>query len=91
MTQNRGSTAKQRVVVIGAGIVGSVLAFNLSRRQVDLTVIDRAQPGSGASSHSFAWLNSFGKEPVEYHDLNRQSMHMWDRLSRRLSADIGLR
>ncbi|MGQ4809438.1 Hydrogen cyanide synthase subunit HcnC [Candidatus Entotheonellaceae bacterium PAL068K] len=76
--------------MIGAGIVGSVLAFNLSRRHVDLTVIDQAQPGSGASSHSFAWLNAFGKEPSEYHDLNRRSMNMWDRLSRRLGADIGL-
>ena len=56
--------ARQKVVIIGAGIVGAALAFNLSRRrEIDLTVIDQAQPGSGASSHSFAWINAFGKEP----------------------------
>lgn len=80
----------QRIVVIGAGIVGSVLAFNLSRRGANVTVIDSGQPGWGASSHSFAWINAFGKEPIEYQDLNRRSQNMWDRLSRRLNADLGL-
>lgn len=71
--------------------MGASIAYNLSRRNADVTVIDHAQPGSGASSHSFAWLNSFGKEPAAYHDLNRRSMNMWERFARRLNADIGLR
>ena len=83
---------RPRVVVIGAGIIGASIAFHLSQRRVQLTVLDQAEPGSGASSHSFAWINaSAGKEPVVYHDLNRRSVDMWDRFARRLQADVGLR
>ena len=80
-----------RVIVIGAGIVGAAIAFHLSQRPVRLTVLDRTEPGSGASGHSFAWLNaSAGKEPASYHDLNRRAVDMWDRFARRLAADVGL-
>ena len=79
-----------RVVVVGAGIVGSAIAFHLARCGVQVEVIESGQPGSGASGHSFAYLNSFGKEPENYHDLNRRSMDMWDRFVRLLCADVGL-
>ena len=86
------SPQRPRVVVIGAGIIGASIAFHLSQRPVRLTLLDRAEPGSGASSHSFAWINaSAGKEPTSYHDLNRRSVDMWDRFARSLSADVGLR
>ncbi|MCH7744871.1 MAG: FAD-binding oxidoreductase [Chloroflexi bacterium] len=90
MEQQKNNGAKLRVVVVGAGIVGATIAFNLSLRDVDVTIVDSRQPGDGASGHSFAWLNSFGKEPADYHLLNRRSMDMWDRLARRLGSDIGL-
>ena len=51
------------VVVVGAGIVGASIAYHLARRQVAVTVLERHRPGAGASSHSFAWINAFGKEP----------------------------
>ena len=88
MAQNRNGL---RVVVVGAGIVGSAIAFHLSRRGVGVVVVEASQPGSGASGHSFAYLNSFGKEPETYHDLNRRSMDMWDRFARLLESDVGLR
>lgn len=81
---------KLRVVVVGAGIVGASIAYHLARRQVAVTVLERHQPGAGASSHSFAWLNSFGKEPFSYHDLNRRSMEVWHRFATDLQGDIGL-
>jgi len=79
------------VVVDGAGIVGTSIAFHLSRRGVALTVIDKGKPGAGTSGTSFAYLNSYGKEPRPYHDLNRRSMDSWDRFARRLGTDVGLR
>ena len=79
-----------RVVVIGAGIVGSAIAFHLARRGVRVEVVESGRPGGGASGHSFAYLNSFGKEPASYHDLNRRSMDMWDRFARLLGAEVGL-
>jgi glycine/D-amino acid oxidase-like deaminating enzyme len=78
------------VVVVGAGIVGASIAYHLARRQVAVTVLERHRPGAGASSHSFAWINAFGKEPYPYHDLNRRSMEVWHRFAQGLQADVGL-
>ena len=82
---------KIHVVVVGAGIVGASIAYFLSRRNnVNVTILEKSKPGLGASGHSFAWLNSFGKDPVDYHNLNCRSMNMWHRFARGLERDIGL-
>jgi len=80
-----------RVAVVGAGIVGGAIAFHLARRGAEVSLIDADQPGRGATSHSFAWINSFGKEPRAYGALNRRSLDTWDRFARLLDADVGLR
>lgn len=80
----------QRVVIVGAGIIGATMAYYLSRRALAVTVLERHQPCAGASGHSFAWLNAFGKEPEAYHTLNRRSMDAWHRFARALGSDIGL-
>ena len=80
-----------KIAVIGAGIVGGAIAFHLARRGADVALIDKGEPGSGASSHSFAWINAFGKEPRAYHALNRRALDSWDRFARLLDADVGLR
>ena len=77
-------------MVIGAGIVGASIAFHLARRRSRVTVIDGDEQGTGASGHSFAWLNSFDKNPASYHELNRRSIDIWDRFARRLQTDVGL-
>ena len=77
--------------MVGAGIVGASIAFHLARRGVDVTVVEGNKPGTGASGRSFAYINSFWKPPLPYHDLNRRSMDMWDRFARRLGTDVGLR
>ena len=87
-----GPSSKQiNVTVIGAGIVGSAIAYTLAKRGATVTVIDKGRPGGGATSHSFAWINATAKHPVSYHNLNRRSLGMWDRFARNLDVDIGLR
>ena len=89
--RNKSNTKKLRVVVVGAGIVGASIAYHLScRKDVAVTVLERNEPCMGASGHSFAWLNSFGKDPVNYHHFNRRSMDIWDRFARRLGGDLDL-
>ena len=73
------------VAVIGAGIMGAAIAFRLARRGVSVSLFDASQPGHGASSHSFAWINAGAKEPIGYHNLNRRSLEMWPRFA----AEIG--
>ncbi|MEV0647526.1 FAD-binding oxidoreductase [Phytomonospora sp. NPDC050363] len=44
------------IVVVGAGIVGSCLAYRLAGRGRPVTLIDAGLPGSGATRASFAWI-----------------------------------
>ena len=81
----------KKVVIVGAGIIGAALGYHLSRRRgIAVTFLERDIPGAGASGHSFAWANAFGKDPREYHTLNRRSLDMWYRLAHQLDADIGI-
>ena len=84
------------IAVIGAGILGASIAWRISARGYQVTVIEKAAPGSGASSHSFAWINAGSKQPISYHNLNRRSLEMWPRFAAALADDgdgtsIGLR
>ncbi|MGH8877208.1 MAG: NAD(P)/FAD-dependent oxidoreductase [Stackebrandtia sp.] len=45
-----------RIVVVGAGIVGACLAYHLAGRGRPVTLIDAGLPGSGATRASFAWI-----------------------------------
>lgn len=81
----------KKIAVIGAGIVGASVGFHLSKNGMDVSVFDKNRPGSGASDHSFAWINAFSKQPRHYFDLNYRSMDRWPRLAENLGIDIGLR
>lgn len=94
MTLIKGTTP--HIVVIGAGIMGASIAWRIAARGAKVTLIDKGAPGSGASSHSFAWINAGAKEPLGYHNLNRRSLEMWRPFASAVSDDgdgasIGLR
>ncbi len=77
--------------MIGAGIIGASIAFNLSRRKdTEVTIVERGQPGGGASAHSFAWTNAFDKKPREYNQFNRNSMEIWPRFAQSLGVELAL-
>ncbi|MBF8189481.1 FAD-binding oxidoreductase [Nonomuraea sp. K274] len=63
-----------RVVVIGAGVVGSAVAAGLVRRGARVTVLEARTPGAGTSSTSVAWVNANNKTPKEYFDLNQAAV-----------------
>ncbi len=84
------------IAVVGAGILGAAIAYRLGRRGINVSIIDSGQPGQGASSHSFAWINAGAKEPIGYHNLNRRSLEMWHRFATSIGDDgdpdsVGLR
>ncbi|HEX8048946.1 NAD(P)/FAD-dependent oxidoreductase [Rhizobium sp.] len=45
---------KRTVVVVGAGIIGAAIAFELQRRGRQVTLIDKGEPGEGASFGNMA-------------------------------------
>jgi glycine/D-amino acid oxidase-like deaminating enzyme len=72
--------------VIGAGVLGVCLAARLAEAGAEVTLLERDEPGQGATRSSFAWLNSNDKAPRAYHDLNHAGLRAWDRLADRLDG-----
>lgn len=49
------------VVVVGAGIVGSSVAYHLARRGVPVTLLEQGRvPATGVTGDSFAWVSGAG-------------------------------
>jgi glycine/D-amino acid oxidase-like deaminating enzyme len=76
---------KQTVLIVGAGVIGCSLAYELTRRGTAVTVIDAAEVGSGTSSATFAWVNANNKAPAEYDYLNVLGLQAHERAMRSLS------
>lgn len=66
-----------RVVVIGAGIIGTSCAYFLSRTGVDVVVIDRAQVGAGTTSRGEGNVELSDKAPGPELDLMQLSREKW--------------
>jgi glycine/D-amino acid oxidase-like deaminating enzyme len=72
-----------RVGIAGGGIVGASIAFHLAQAGASVTLFEKAQPASGATQNSFAWLNVFVTDP-QYRALRLQSLMAYHDLDRRL-------
>jgi glycine/D-amino acid oxidase-like deaminating enzyme len=81
--------AEEKVLVVGAGIVGASIAYHLAIEGVEVVVIDMQAPASHASLGTFAWINaSWAKQPKAYHSLNQQSVTYWHQLSKQLHIPV---
>lgn len=62
------------IIVVGAGVIGTSVAYRLARAGANVTVLEATRVGGGTSGISFAWTNSCNKSPRAYHDLNVAGM-----------------
>lgn len=62
------------IIVIGAGVIGASVAYRLAQGGASVTVLEATRIGAGTSGTSFAWINSHGKTPRAYHELNVAGM-----------------
>lgn len=63
-----------QVIVIGAGVLGSSLAWRLAQYGADVTLVERGEPAWGTTGTSFSWYNANQKRPRDYFDLNVAGM-----------------
>jgi glycine/D-amino acid oxidase-like deaminating enzyme len=75
--------SSQKIIVIGAGIVGASIAWHLARRGADVTIVART-PGGVATPNSFAWINASWGNPEFYYRFRTQSMREWKRVAEEL-------
>jgi glycine/D-amino acid oxidase-like deaminating enzyme len=73
------------VAVIGAGVIGAAVAHRLAEKGAAVILLDRADPGRGATSASYAWVNANRKLPRSYFDLSVAAMEEYRRLAWRLA------
>jgi glycine/D-amino acid oxidase-like deaminating enzyme len=85
----RAAAAKDRVVIVGAGIMGASIGYHLAKRGAQVTILEKLRPGNGATEKSFAWINStFSKQPRPYYNLNLLGIAGWRRLAVELAGDL---
>ena len=79
----------REVVVVGAGIIGSSIAYELSKRGVKVTLIDKNAPGSACSGSSFSWINAtYPKKPYSYNLFSQLGINAFHLVQKELSLDI---
>jgi len=78
-----------KIVVIGAGIIGTMIAYELVKKGARVILIDKEIPASGASGNSFSWINAtYPKKPFSYNLLSQMGIEAYKNLEREFQFDI---
>jgi len=80
------------VAVVGAGIVGSAIAYECARRGARVVLLDRDEPGAHASGAAAGMLApcSEAHAPGPFLDLARASLALWPGFAAAAHADGGV-
>lgn len=78
------------VVVIGGGIVGVSTAYELARRGISVTLIEKGIIGGEQSGRNWGWVRQQNRDLYEL-PLAMHSLKRWGELSAELGDDIGFR
>ena len=74
------------VAVIGAGIIGSAIAYYLAKRGCDVRIVEKGLPANQASGNTFAWVNAaYANRPSSYQALRQASLAEYHRLAEDVS------
>ncbi|MDZ4735001.1 MAG: FAD-binding oxidoreductase [Rhodospirillaceae bacterium] len=79
------NVAKQKIIVVGVGIVGASIAYHLARAGAAVTVLEQNCPASGVTGKSFAWINLSQGVNAENAPLRAQALADY----RRLQGELG--
>ena len=76
-----------RIVVVGAGAIGTTLSYRLAQAGARVTTVERRFPGSGTTGNTFAYVNGTDKPPRAYHRLNVLSIRDHEDLADEIAGD----
>lgn len=79
-------------VIVGGGIIGTSIAWQLIRRGFEITLLDRGEIGGEASRLAAGMLAAdaeVGFEELELYGLSRESLDRWPAFARLLEAESG--
>lgn len=79
------------VVVIGAGAVGSSVAFQMAEAGLKVTLVERSFPGGGTSRTTQAGIGVYPKKPEANLLINMKGAELYPELVARLGEDVELR
>jgi glycine/D-amino acid oxidase-like deaminating enzyme len=79
---------KSDAVVIGAGVIGSSIAYHLARRKLSVTLLERGDIASGSSGACDGLVFLQSKKPGIHLQLAMESRGRFEHLSRRLPVPI---
>ena len=72
----------KKIIIIGAGIIGAALAYNLAAKGAAVTIFDiNESVGGVATPHSWAWINASWGHPEHYVKFRMRAMAMWKPLA----------
>lgn len=74
----------EKIIIIGAGLIGANLAFQLAGQGREVTLIEAGLPASAASGRSFGWINASFALSEAHFALRLAGMVAHDRLARAL-------
>ena len=82
---------KADVVVIGAGTVGSAIAYGLAGKGTNVLVLDGEDRDFRAATANFGlvWLHGKGMNMPAYHFLSRDAVDLWPEFCRELTDATG--
>jgi len=83
------SVKKNKIVIVGAGIIGITLAYELSKAGANVVLLDKKYPGSQASGNTFAWINAtYPKTPYAYNLFSQLGMEAYRVLEKEAELKI---
>ena len=80
------------IIVVGAGIVGAAVAYELARRGVEVRIVDERTVGMGATQASAGVLAPYieAREDSAFLSLTVRSLELFDEFIPRVAAQSGI-